>query len=80
MRLRGHRRNLFKKQRGKCYYCGRKLSRRRLTQQNQFQPTVDHVVPLGQGGEDKLRNKIMACQACNRSKGNKTPEQWVEVS
>ena len=34
--------------------------------------TVDHVVPLVQGGEDSLDNLALACFHCNRRKAAKT--------
>jgi hypothetical protein len=33
--------------------------------------TLDHVVPLGEGGKDTLENLALACFHCNRRKSNK---------
>lgn len=33
--------------------------------------TLDHVVPLGEGGNDALENLALACFHCNRRKSNK---------
>ncbi len=37
--------------------------------------TVDHVIPLCQGGRTTWQNLVAACLACNQSKGGRTPEQ-----
>lgn len=34
--------------------------------------TVDHIVPLYQGGTDDMENLCLACFHCNRRKSNKT--------
>ena len=34
--------------------------------------TVDHVIPLGQGGTDELENLALACFHCNRRKSDKS--------
>lgn len=49
---------------GLCVYCGRSAD------------TLDHVVPLAQGGRHSIRNLVPACGSCNSKKGNRTPEQW----
>lgn len=56
-----------KRDRGICQYC------------NQHAPdgAVDHVIPLSRGGSDELSNLVWACQSCNSSKGDKTPQEWV---
>jgi hypothetical protein len=37
--------------------------------------TVDHVVPLCQGGRSTWQNLVAACLQCNQQKGGRTPEQ-----
>ena len=37
--------------------------------------TIDHIVPKNKGGEDSWTNLVIACQNCNRKKGNKTLKQ-----
>jgi 5-methylcytosine-specific restriction endonuclease McrA len=39
--------------------------------------SIDHVVPLDQGGRHEAANIVLACPTCNSSKGNRTPDQWV---
>lgn len=37
--------------------------------------TVDHVVPLCQGGKSTWQNLVAACLSCNQKKGGRTPDQ-----
>ncbi len=37
--------------------------------------TVDHVMPLCQGGRTTWQNLVAACLPCNQAKGGRTPEQ-----
>ena len=53
---------------GHCAYC--RAVCRNLTR--------DHVVPRCQGGSQLGHdNVVLACGACNKSKGGRTPEQWA---
>ena len=36
----------------------------------------DHVIPLSRGGSNDMRNLATACEACNTSKGARTPSEW----
>jgi hypothetical protein len=38
---------------------------------------IDHVIPYSRGGENHPNNLCVACKPCNRSKGAKTPEEWL---
>jgi 5-methylcytosine-specific restriction endonuclease McrA len=48
-----------------CQYCGEKFQAKNLT--------LDHVVPLVQGGRKTWTNIVTACIACNQKKGGRTP-------
>lgn len=61
--------NLFVKQSGKCFYCGDIL--------NTYQ--VDHVIPVSRGGSNSPDNLVLACEFCNKSKGNRLPEEWNPI-
>jgi 5-methylcytosine-specific restriction endonuclease McrA len=37
----------------------------------------DHVVPFSHGGRATEDNLVAACQGCNNSKCDRTPEQWL---
>lgn len=36
---------------------------------------IDHVVPLSRGGADDPTNMVCACEACNKLKSNRTPDE-----
>ena len=59
-----NRANIFRRDKGECQYCG---SKRQLT--------LDHVIPRSKGGKTNWTNLVTACNRCNVSKGDKTPEQ-----
>ena len=49
-----------------CAYCGAKD---RALQ-------VEHIVPAGRGGSDRIDNLTLACGPCNRRKGNQTAAEF----
>lgn len=55
-----------------CAYCGQSY---RLNHYRQF--TIDHVLPVAQGGTKDRSNLVGCCYLCNRAKGNRTPQQWA---
>jgi 5-methylcytosine-specific restriction endonuclease McrA len=59
--------NVWVRDRGRCQYCARALSRR--------EATFDHVVPRAQGGRTCWDNIVIACVPCNQRKGGRTPTQ-----
>ena len=62
---------LYKKYNGTCLYCEAELS---LDATNYaLRPTIDHFVPLAQGGADELDNCVLACALCNAAKGDLSP-------
>ena len=56
-------------QNGLCAYCRMPHAPNDLT--------IDHVIPIRQGGPHIITNIVFACGICNSSKGNRTPEQWT---
>jgi len=50
-----------------CQYCGKSAP----------DGEPDHVLPLSRGGTDATTNLVWACKDCNRSKGGKTPREWL---
>lgn len=62
-------RELFRRDRNMCMYCGNTFSDGDLTR--------DHVIPRSQGGVDRWTNVVAACRRCNTHKGGRTPEQAV---
>lgn len=61
------RRNVYKRDRYACQYCGAQPGTEELT--------IDHVMPRALGGASTWDNCVLACVECNRSKANRTPEQ-----
>ena len=61
------RRNVFKRDRFTCQYCGRQPGGEELT--------IDHVIPRAQGGTSTWMNCVLACIECNARKADRTPEQ-----
>lgn len=40
---------------------------------------MDHVIPLSKGGRHNPDNVVPACRSCNKSKGDKTLDEWGGV-
>ncbi len=65
---------LFKKQSGKCYYCGIEMRFFRDCSNNLIPKnycTKDHVLPRSKGGGHSMDNLVAACFECNVKKGDK---------
>ena len=60
-------RELFRRDRHVCAYCGGEFSFLRLTR--------DHILPMSRGGRDSWMNVVTACRHCNGVKRNHTPEE-----
>lgn len=65
--VRFSRENVFKRDKGRCQYCDRAVRRHEIT--------YDHVVPRRSGGKSSWENLVLACRACNQTKGGRTPAQ-----
>ncbi|MFP6673679.1 MAG: HNH endonuclease [Pirellulaceae bacterium] len=61
------RRNLYKRDKFTCQYCG--------AQPGPAELTVDHVIPRSKGGETSWENCVLACVDCNSHKANRTPAE-----
>jgi 5-methylcytosine-specific restriction endonuclease McrA len=59
--------NIFLRDKNACQYCGQQFSKSHLT--------LDHVVPIVQGGKKCWENIVTACKPCNQRKGGRTPQQ-----
>ena len=59
--------NIFLRDGFRCQYCGIIGTKPELT--------LDHVMPIVQGGEKSWKNNVTACSTCNQKKGGRTPSQ-----
>ncbi len=64
-RLALSRRNVLRRDRYTCQYCGK----------SNVELTLDHVIPKSRGGRTSWDNLVAACLRCNAKKGNRTPEE-----
>jgi len=53
---------IFRREKGRCFYC-----RRRLRRSNLF---LDHLESLSSGGSTRMENVVACCGPCNREKGS----------
>lgn len=65
--VRFSRKEIYKRDKYQCKYCGKHLGAPELT--------IDHVIPKSQGGPSTWTNCVLACVPCNSKKANRTPEQ-----
>lgn len=61
---------IYLEQNGLCAYCGVELN-------GKFE--LDHIYPLSRGGSNSPSNLACACVRCNRSKNDKTLDEWMGV-
>jgi 5-methylcytosine-specific restriction endonuclease McrA len=59
---------LLEKWRRTCAYCGKK----------DVPLQVEHIHPRSKGGSDRVSNLCLACEPCNRRKGNKPVETFLK--
>ena len=69
IKVKFNKRTLLERDKYLCQYCGKSL--------NKDKATIDHVIPKGGGykGPTGWSNCVIACQPCNLSKGNRTPQE-----
>ena len=67
VKTRFNRRGIFRRDMLRCQYCGVHFPANKLT--------IDHVLPVCQGGKSTWENCTSACFPCNLKKGDRTPEQ-----
>jgi len=62
---------IYRRERGRCFYCQRRLGPKIVT--------LDHVVPLAQGGNHSYRNVVACCFECNETKWELAAEDFLRV-
>ncbi len=50
----------------KCAYCGK----------TDVPLQIEHIVPRSRGGSNRISNLALACERCNRKKGNRTAQEY----
>jgi 5-methylcytosine-specific restriction endonuclease McrA len=59
--------NVYARDGHRCQYCSHRFPPAQLT--------FDHVIPVARGGRKGWDNIVTCCIACNRKKGDRTPEE-----
>lgn len=67
---------LFFEQKGRCFYCRRRMSFSQPIKDPRGQRvTLDHLTPRSQGGRRGYHNEVAACLRCNHRRGTMS---WLE--
>lgn len=67
----------WEREAGRCFYCERKVSQAGVHPWLSHHATLDHVVPVSQGGGSAAGNLVLACLACNERKGDRQAEEFL---
>ena len=73
----GVRRAVVERDGGDCHWCGRPGRILLHGYWTWIEHEFDHVLPESRGGATSADNIVIACRACNRSRGSKLVEEWV---
>lgn len=68
------RKKKWDEQDGKCYYCKSEIT---FYSKKTNSLEIDHKLPKAKGGTDEEANLAASCRLCNRSKGDKTAEEYI---
>ena len=72
------RRKIWLKTAGTCYYCGKLLTIKKEKCNSENYMTIDHYIPVIQGGDKRIDNLVPSCQECNNLKSNFNPNDRIE--
>ena len=59
----------------KCFYCSTTLTKAGTLSNKSA--TLDHKIPLSNGGKNDIHNLVLACRRCNQLKGRKTAGTYL---
>lgn len=65
------RRHIWNAQKRKCHYCAGALALGNAT--------LDHIVPKSKGGPWKKTNMVVACEPCNKKRGDMDYQEFLEL-
>lgn len=76
------RERLWRKQSGKCCYCGDPTHLPRYNQKElkSNNATIEHLTPKSKGGSDDILNLKMACHKCNLVRGTMDVTEFYEIA
>jgi hypothetical protein len=57
-----------------CVFCGRQTTGKPGPRRSE----IDHSIPKSRGGNNSIKNAQNTCRTCNRRKGTKTSEEFLE--
>ena len=66
-RMQPTRKNVLRRDRFECMYCGKELALATCT--------LDHVHPTSKGGPHEWRNLVSSCKKCNSRKGDRSAQE-----
>lgn len=69
---------IFERDRWRCHLCGKRVDRN-LPRTHRDGATVDHLVPLSEGGADAPANVATAHNRCNRGKGVRAVNEQLRL-
>jgi len=59
----------------RCYWTGRKIN---LNSRRSY--NLDHLIPKSRGGDNSLKNCVLACREANQGHGDSLPEEYIKLS
>ncbi|BBD58181.1 hypothetical protein NIES2109_09520 [Nostoc sp. HK-01] len=59
---------VFQRDKYQCQSCGKTAEETNLT--------IDHIIPLAQGGQNDISNLHTLCLTCNQAKSDKTDQRF----
>lgn len=62
----------------RCHLCGGRIDKR-LSGRHRWGPTIDHLVPISEGGEHSYANVAAAHRSCNSKRGVSGPAQLALI-
>lgn len=68
--------SLYTNQNGKCFHCEQMIKYDAHYKSND-KNSLDRVIPGSSGGSYKIENLVLSCLGCNKQRGNKTIDEYI---